>query len=107
MGPGAVVILVVLAGMSMFRSARFIEEGEMTGVGAEALLFVINVGLLVGGNHWAWVGWQAAALSKVAFWPTDAVADRVALMPRGYFTVVMLTTALLNGAVYALFQWLR
>lgn len=107
MGLGAVAILVMLAGMSMFRSAQFIEEGEMAGVAAEALMFVINVGLLVVGNHWAWVGWQAAALSKVAFWPSGAAADRVALMPRGYITVVMLTAALLNGVVYALFQWLR
>ena len=77
MGFGAIVILVMLAGMSIFKSAQFIEENEMTGVAAEALLFVINVGLLVWGNHWAWAGWQLTALSKVVFFPSDEVIERM------------------------------
>ena len=107
MGFGAIVILVLLAGVSMFKSAQFIEENEMTGVAADALLFVINVGLLVWGNHWAWAGWQLAALSKVVFFPSAEVIERVARMPPGYVNIVMGVTVLLNGGVYALFQWLR
>lgn len=107
MGFGAIVILVLLAGMSMSKSAQFIEENEMTGVAAEALLFVINVGLLVWGNPWVWAGWQLAALCKVVFFPSDELIERAARMPPGYVSVVMAVTVLLNGTVYALFQWLR
>lgn len=107
MGFGAIVILVMLAGMSIHKSAQFIEENEMTGVAAEALLFVINVGLLVWGNHWAWACWQLTALSKVVFFPSVEVIERMERMPGGYVNIVIAVTVLLNGTVYALFQWLR
>jgi hypothetical protein len=107
MGFGAIVILILLAGMSMSKSAQFIEENEMTGVAAEAILFLINVGLLVWGNPWAWAGWQLTALCKVVFFPSDEVIERASRMPGGYVKILMTVTILLNSAVFALFQWLR
>ena len=107
MGFGAIVILVLLAALSMRKCAVSIEVNEMTGVAAEALLFVINVGLMVWGNPWAWAGWQLAAVCKVAFFPSDELLERAARMPPGYINLVMVITVLLNGGVYALFQWLR
>ena len=107
MGFGAIVILVLLAALAMRKCSVYLDENDMAGVAAEALLFVINVGLMVWGNSWAWAAWQLAAVCKVAFFPSDELLDRAARMPPGYINLVMVITVLLNGGVYALFQWLR
>lgn len=107
MGVGAIIILVLLATMSMYKCSNHIHEGDTVGIVAEAVLFVINVALLVVGNPWIWAGWQLLAIGKVIFAPSDDLIDRMSRMPPGYVGVLASVTVVLNGLVFALFQWLR
>ena len=107
MGIGAIIILVILAAMSMQKCSNHIHEGDNTGVAAESILFLINVSLLILGNPWVWAGWQLVALSKVIFFPSEELIERMARSPSGYITLMLVLTVLLNGGVFALFQWLR
>lgn len=107
MGTGAIIILVLLATMAMYKSSNYLSENDMMGVLAEALLFVINVALLVLGNPWVWAGWQLLAIGKVIFAPSEELVERMLRMPPGYVGMMASVTVVLNGLVYALFQWLR
>ena len=107
MGIGAIIILVLLAAMSMQKCSNHIHESDSTGIAAEAILFLINVSLLVLGNPWAWAAWQLSAMAKVIFFPSDDLIERMGRSPPGYITLMLVVTVLLNGGVFALFQWLR
>lgn len=107
MGTGAIIILVFLATLAMYKCSNLINENDTSGVVAEALLFIINVVLLVLGNTWAWAGWQLLAISKVIFFPSEELIERMARMPPGYLGIMASVTVTLNGLIFALFQWLR
>ena len=107
MGTGAIVILVLLATLAMYKCSTYINESDTAGVVAEALLFVINVGLLVAGNPWIWAGWQLLAMAKVFFFPSAELTERMARGPEGYIGILSAVTVAMNGIIFALFQWLR
>lgn len=107
MGFGAIVILAVLSVFAFSRANFWLERDEVLTAVITCVFFVFELGVLVLGNAWVWLGWSLFGAAKSIWLPGEDLKRRIAVMSQGehHFNVVM--TVLVNGLVYALFQWLR
>ncbi len=107
MGIGAIIILALLGVFAFSRANYWLERGEGLTAAITCVFFVVELGVLVLGNSWVWLVWSLLGAAKSIWLPGEDLKRKIAVMPQGehHFNVVM--TVLLNGLVYALFQWLR
>lgn len=107
MGIGAVIILAVLGAFAFNRANTWLERDEGLVAAITCAFFLVEVAVLVLGNEWVWLTWALAGVAKSLWLPGDDLKRALATMPPGahHFNIVL--TVLINGVVYALFQWLR
>lgn len=107
MGAGAIIILLLLAVLAMSRCNDRLNEGDNAGAIVTGLLFLVTVSIIILGNPWVWATWQGLVAAKTLFSPSDETLRLKATMPPGVFTASLLTSILMSGLIFVLFQWLR
>lgn len=107
MGIGAVIMLATLGVLAATKANFWLERDEPYTAVWVGLLFSLEVGVLVLGNPWVWLGWALLGAAKSLWLPSQELKRNMAVMPQSvhHFNVTMTVTV--NGLLFALFQWLR
>ena len=107
MGIGAIIILALLGAFAFTRANFWFERDEGLTAALACVFFIIEVGVLVLGNAWVWLGWTLLGAAKTLWFPGEELKRRMEIMPQNVHHFNMIMTVLLNGLIYTMFQWLR
>jgi hypothetical protein len=107
MGIGAIIILAVLGTITFARANRWLEENEGLTAAFVAIMFAIDIAVLVAGNSWIWLAWALAGAAKMIWLPSEDIAARRETMPIAVHHFNIAVSVAFSGVIFALFQWLR
>jgi hypothetical protein len=107
MGIGAIIILALLGTFAFSRANYWLERNEGLTAAITCVFFIIELSVLVLGNAWVWMVWSLIGAAKSIWLPGEDLKRRMEVMPPGAHHFNIVVTVLVNGLVFALFQWLR